>query len=108
MNENFHLETKVLNEILDKCKTHGVKCKTHSDKRGLGYINKDETPSSGETMFAKGKDETLNQTTSPKKPSLCIHCNKTRHSQFRCYTRFLERFESQMSMLMNDFNSLKK
>ena len=23
MNENFHLETKVLNEILDKCKTHG-------------------------------------------------------------------------------------
>ena len=76
-------------------------------KEVLGYINKDETPSSGETMFVKGKDETLNQTTSPKKPSLCIHCNKTRHSQFRCYTRFLERFESQMSMLMNDSNSLK-
>ncbi|KAL6315634.1 hypothetical protein AAG906_003738 [Vitis piasezkii] len=38
MNENFHLGTKVLNEILDKCKTHG-------DKRGLGYINKDKTPS---------------------------------------------------------------
>ena len=39
MNENSHLGTKVLNEILDKCKTHG-------DKRGLGYINKDKTPSS--------------------------------------------------------------
>ena len=38
MNEIFHPGTKVLNEILDKCKTHG-------DKRGMGYINKDETPS---------------------------------------------------------------
>ena len=54
MNEIFHLRTKVLNEILDICKTHG-------DKRGLGYINKDETPSNGETMFVKGKYETPNQ-----------------------------------------------
>ena len=38
MNEIFHPRTKVLNEILDKCKTPG-------DKRGMGYINKDETPS---------------------------------------------------------------
>ncbi|KAL6319880.1 hypothetical protein AAG906_036952 [Vitis piasezkii] len=47
VDENFHVGTKVLNEILDKCKTHG-------DKRGLGYINKDETPSNGETVFVKG------------------------------------------------------
>ena len=53
MNENFHCRTKVLNEILDKCKTHG-------DKRGLGYINKDETPSSGEIMFFKFKNDTHN------------------------------------------------
>ena len=53
MNENFHPGTKVLNEVLDKCKTHG-------DKRGLGYINKDETPSSEETMFVKSKDVTPN------------------------------------------------
>ena len=53
MNEIFHPGTKMLNEILDKCKNHG-------DKKGLGYINKDETPSSGETMFMKGKYETLN------------------------------------------------
>ena len=66
MNENFHLETKGLNEILDKCKTHG-------DKRGLGYINKDETPSSGETVFVKGKNETPNQVKSPKKTSICTH-----------------------------------
>ena len=43
MNENFHLETKVLNEIIDKCKTHG-------DKRCLGYINKDESPFKGEIV----------------------------------------------------------
>ena len=52
VNENFDPKTKVLNEILDKCKTLG-------DKRGLGYINKDKTPSSGETMLVEGKDEPL-------------------------------------------------
>ena len=46
MNENFHPGTEVLNEILDKCKTHG-------DKRGMRYINKYETPSSRETVFVK-------------------------------------------------------
>ena len=29
-------------------------------KKGLEYINKDETPFNGETMFFKGRDETLN------------------------------------------------
>ena len=60
MSENFHLGTKMLNEILDKCKTHG-------DKRGLGYINKDETPTNREIMLVKGKDETPNLVESPKK-----------------------------------------
>ena len=54
MNEIFHPRTKVLNEVLDKCKTHG-------DKQGLRYINKNETTCSGETMFVKGKDETPTQ-----------------------------------------------
>ena len=53
MNEIFHPRTKVLNEMLNKCKTCG-------DKRGLGCINKDETPSNGEIVFVKGKDETPN------------------------------------------------
>ena len=66
MNENFRLGTIVLNEILDKCKTHG-------DNKGLWYFNKDETPTSGETMFVKGKDKILNQTSSSKNPSLCTH-----------------------------------
>ncbi|KAL6349858.1 hypothetical protein AAG906_001745 [Vitis piasezkii] len=52
VNENFHPGTKVLNEILDKCKVHG-------DKRGLGYINKDETPSNGETLFVKAKSSSV-------------------------------------------------
>ena len=58
-------------------------------------------------MFVKGKDVTPNQAKSPKKISLCTHYKKMGHSQFKCYTRFLERFESQISRLMNDFNSLK-
>ena len=100
MSENFHLGTKVLNEILDKCKMYG-------DKRGLGYINKDETSSSGEIVFVKGKDDTPNQVESPKKTSLCTYCKKNGHFQFRCYTRFLERFETQMNRVMNNFNFLK-
>ena len=100
VNEIFHLGTKVLNEILDRSKSN-------CDKRGLGYINKNETPSSGETFFVKGKKKTLNQTTSLSIPSLCTHCKKTKHARNKCYTKFLERFESQMNMLMNDFNSLK-
>ena len=49
VNKVFHPRTWVLNEILDKCKTY-------CDKWGLGYVNKDETPSSGETIFVKGKN----------------------------------------------------
>ena len=63
MNDNFHLGIKMLNETLDKCKTHG-------DKRGLEYINKDETPFNGKTMFVKGKYETPNLIESPKKKSM--------------------------------------
>ena len=100
VNEIFHPGTKVLNGVLDKCKTHG-------DKWGLGYINKDETPCSGENVFVKGKYETPTQVAYLKNPSLCTHYKKTGHTQFRCYIKFLERFESQMSRLMNDFNSFK-
>ena len=74
MNDVFHLGTKALNEILDKCKTHG-------GKRGLQYINKDETLFSGETMFVKGKDGTLNQATFLKNLSPCTHCKKPRYNQ---------------------------
>ena len=73
----------------------------------MRYINKDETPFSGETMFVKGEHDITNQIEFPKTTPLCTHCKKTGHSQFRCYTRFLERFKSQMNRLMNDFNSLK-
>ena len=72
VNEMFHLGAKVLNKILDKCKIHG-------NKRGLGYINKYETPSNGETMFVKGEDETLIPIESHKKTSLCTHCKKIGH-----------------------------
>ena len=69
MNEIFHPGTKELNEILDKCKIH-------DDKIGLGYVNKDETPTSRETMLIKGKNETPNQTISLRNPLLCTHCKK--------------------------------
>lgn len=48
INEIFYPRTNVLNEIFNTCKTHG-------DKRGLGHINKVETPTNRETIFLKGK-----------------------------------------------------
>ena len=46
----------MLDEIFEKCKSHG-------DKRGLRYINRIETPTSRDIVFVKGKDETPNQAT---------------------------------------------
>ena len=100
MNKIFHPETKILNDILDKSKSHG-------DKRGLGYINKTETSTSGKTVFVKGKDETPKQATPLKTKSLCTHCKKSGHAQNKCHTRLLERYESQLSKVVNEFNSLK-
>lgn len=72
----------MLNEIFDTCKTHG-------DKRGLGHINKVETPTSRETIFVKGKEETTSHATSFNIPSLCTNCKKFGHTQNRCYIKFL-------------------
>ena len=110
-NEIFHPRTSMLNEILENCKSHG-------DKRGLGYVNKTMTPTSGKTVFVKGKDDIPNQTVptkiespkveTPKKINpVCSHCKKSGHNQFRCLTRLLERYESHLNKLMNEFNSLK-
>ena len=74
----------MLDEILEKCKSHG-------DKRGLGYINKTETPISGGKVFVKGKEETPNQVASSSTLSLCTHYKNSGHTQSRCHTRFLKR-----------------
>ena len=52
INEVLHPKTQVFDEILKKCKSH-------RDKRGLGYINWTGTPTSGDTVFVKGKKEPL-------------------------------------------------
>ena len=49
----FNPETKVLNDILDKCKSHG-------DKRDLSYIRKTKTPTNEDIVFIKDKKKTLN------------------------------------------------
>ena len=79
----FNPETKVLNDILDKCKSHG-------DKRDLSYIRKTKTPTNEDIVFIKDKEKTLNQVTSCSTPSLCTHYKKSGHTQSRCHSRFLE------------------
>ena len=77
INEIFHLGIEVLDEILEKYKSHG-------DKRGLGYINWTETPSR-DIVFVKGKEETPSQVVPSSTPSLCTHCKKFGHTQNRCH-----------------------
>ena len=93
-NEAFHPRIEVLNDILDKCNSHGK-------KRGLGYINKIETPTSGDTIFVKGKKETPNQVAFPSTPLLCTYRKKYGHTQSRCHSRLHERYESHLNRLMD-------
>ena len=93
----------MLDEILEKCKSHG-------DKIGLRYINQIETPTSRDIIFIKGKEETPNQATLlyfAHSFLFCTHFKKFGHTQNRCHTRFLEKYESQLNRPVNDFNSLK-
>ena len=69
----FHHETKALNDIADKCKSH-------KDERGLGYINKIETSTSGGTVFVKAKEETPNHVASSSTSPLCTYYKKSGHT----------------------------
>ena len=89
----FHLWMKIFTLELMCLMKYLINTKPMVVKRGFGYINKDETPCSGETMFVKDKDDTLDQVESLKKTSLCTHRKKIGHSQFRCYTSFLEKWK---------------
>ena len=80
---HFNRGTKVLNDILDKCKPYG-------DKKDLSYIRKIETPTNEDIVFIKDKEKTLNQVTSCSTPSLCTHYKKSGHTQSRCHSRFLK------------------
>ena len=62
----FNLGTEVLNDILNKCKSH-------EDKRNLNYINEIETPTNRDAIFVKGKKETPNQVGSPSPSPLCTY-----------------------------------
>ena len=75
-------------------------------KEVWGTLTKRKLPLVEKLCFSKVR-MIFNQVELPKKTSLCTHYKKTEYFHFRCYTRFLKRFEYQMNRLMNDFNSLK-
>ena len=83
------------------------KCKSHGNKRGLGYISKTETLTSGDTFFVKVKEKTFNQVLLSSILLLCTHYKKSGHTQSRRHSRFLEKYESQLNRFVNEFNSSK-
>lgn len=83
------------------------KCKSYEDKRGLSYIKKTETPTIGDTVFFKDKEENPNQTTSSSIFSLCTYCKKFRHTHSRCYSRFFEIYGFYLNRLVGESNFLK-
>ena len=48
-------------------------------------------------FFVKGKEENPRQATPSNTHSLCTHCKKFRHTHHMCYTKFHERYESQLN-----------
>lgn len=66
-----------------------ISVKFHGDKKGLDYINKTKTPTSGETVFVKGKEKTLNQVASPSTTPHYSYCEKSRHTKGNVSLDFL-------------------
>ena len=99
-NKVFHPKAKILNDIINKVRFHG-------DKRGLGYINKIETPTSRETIFVKSKEETLSLVVSSSIISQCTYCKKSIHSHGRCFSRLFERYELHLNRIVSKSKFLK-
>ena len=90
----FQHISKILNQIIEKEKVNG-------DRRGLGYLSKFETLTSGKTTFMKPRENSSFRESSSKQAPKCTICNKYRHVTNKCFSRFFEKYQSQVNRLMS-------
>lgn len=55
----------------------------------------------------KDKEKIPNQVAFPSISLLCTYYKKSIHTQSRCHSRLLERYEPQLNRLMDEFDFLK-
>ena len=93
--EELHPNSKRLNELINS----GRKS---FDKRGLGFLGGNATPSSSKTVFVKPYEKK-----NPKKilshiKFHCTHCGKVGHTFDRCYATLFDNFQRKLTNLMNE------
>ncbi|KAJ9680449.1 hypothetical protein PVL29_019700 [Vitis rotundifolia] len=98
--EELHPSSKRLNELIN------LGCKFF-DKRGLGFLGGNATPSSSKTVFVKPCEKEFPKKTQSQIKFHCNHCGKMEHTFDRCYARLFDNFQRKLTNLMNECHALK-
>ena len=98
--EELHPSSKRLNELINL----GSKS---FDKRGLGFLGGNATPSSSKTIFVKPCEKEFPKKTQSQIKFHCNHCRKMGHTFDRCYARLFDNFQRKLTNLMNECHALK-
>ncbi|KAJ9685236.1 hypothetical protein PVL29_017313 [Vitis rotundifolia] len=98
--EELHPSSKRLNELINS----GRKS---FDKRGLGFLGENGTPSSSKRVFVKPCEKESPKKTQSQIKFHCNHCRKMGHTFDRCYARLFDNFQRKLTNLMNECHALK-
>ena len=98
--EELHPSFKILNELINL----GRKS---FDKRGLGFLCGNATPSSSKTIFVKPCEKGFPKKTQSQIKFHCNHCGKRGHTFDRCYARLFDNFQRKLTNRMNECHALK-
>ena len=98
--EELHPNSKRLNELINL----GRKS---FDKRDLGFLGGNATPSSSKTVFVKPCEKKNPKKTQSQIKFHCNHCGKMGHDFDRCYARLFDNFQRKLTNLMNECHALK-
>nr|CAN82949.1 hypothetical protein VITISV_018262 [Vitis vinifera] len=98
--EELHPNSKRLNELINL----GRKS---FDKRDLGFLGGNATPSSSKTVFVKPCEKGFPKKTQSQIKFHCNHCGKMGHTFDRCYARLFDNFQRKLTNLMNECHALK-
>ena len=98
--EYSHPNSKRLNELVNLVRKY-------FDKKGLGFVNGNVTPSCGKIVFVKPCEEKISKKTHYQIKFHCTNCDKMGHTFDRCYTRLFNNFKRKLTNLMNEYHILK-
>ncbi|KAJ9696872.1 hypothetical protein PVL29_008873 [Vitis rotundifolia] len=98
--EELHPSSKRLNELINSRRKS-------FDKRGLGFLGENATPSSSKTVFVKPCEKESPKKTQSQIKFRCNHCGKMGHTFDRCYARLFDNFQRKLTNLMNECHALK-